>query len=299
MHTNKKHKQSIQILIIPDDKDEPKTFSIPVKRLKYYKILAAVLVLHILVGIFAYFEYFKTYAKNKELLTINIQLEKSNKKIYQLATQVKGLESSQTKIRSALGLGNSNVQYQTPATENSSRSVMPSMVPALDPRQDNRNRPEETIRDRIGFLKRSKSVVHDLERSMPTYLPVEGVLTQDYEGASLSPKGKHHGIDIAGKKGLLVKAAADGVVVFAGWTIDLGNLVIIYHGNGFFTYYGHNQEVLLSRNAAVKKGEPVALLGNSGHSTAPHLHFEIWRDGMPLDPKDYLLAFSDLKASGS
>jgi len=219
--------------------------------------------------------------------------------IYQLATQVKGLESSQTKIRRALGLGSSNMQYQTPATENSSRSVMPSMVPALDPRQDNKSRREETITDRIGFLKRSKSVVHNLESSMPTYLPVEGVLTQDYDGASLSPKGKHHGIDIAGTKGLLVKAAADVVVVFAGWTIDLGNLVIIYHGNGFFTYYGHNEQILLSRNSAVKKGEPIALLGNSGHSTAPHLHFEIWRDGMPLDPKDYLLAFADLKPSGS
>ncbi len=299
MHTNKKHKQSLQILIIPDDKDEPKTFSIPVKRLKFYKILAGVLVLHILVGIFAYYEYFKTYAKNKELLTINSQLEESNKKIYQLASQVKGLESSQTKIRNALGLGNSNVEYQTPAVENSPRSVMPSVVPTLEPRQEIKNRREETVRDRIGFLKRSKSVVHDLERSMPTFLPVEGVLTQDYEKASLSSKGEHHGIDIAGAKGLLVKAAADGVIVFAGWTIDLGNLVIIYHGNGFFTYYGHTQQILLTRNSAVKKGEPIALLGNSGRSTAPHLHFEIWRDGMPLDPKDYLLAFADIKSSGS
>jgi murein DD-endopeptidase MepM/ murein hydrolase activator NlpD len=75
----------------------------------------------------------------------------------------------------------------------------------------------------------------------------------------------------------------------------LGNLVIIYHKNGYFTYYGHNQRLLINRNSVVKKGSTIALVGNSGISSAPHLHFEIWKDGIPLDPKDYLLAYSILE----
>ena len=121
------------------------------------------------------------------------------------------------------------------------------------------------------------------------------MLTADYESKRYSGNLPHRGIDIAAPRGTLVRAAAEGIVVFAGYTYDLGNLLILYHGAGFFTYYGHNQRLLLNRNAVVKKGDPIALVGNSGISSAPHLHFEIWKDGTPLDPKEYLLAFSTLE----
>lgn len=102
----------------------------------------------------------------------------------------------------------------------------------------------------------------------------------------------HMGVDIAAPRGSFVRAAGDGTVIFSGWTEDLGNLIILYHGNGFFTYYGHNQRLLKLRNSYVRKADVIAMVGSSGASSAPHLHFEIWKDGLPLDPKEYILAFS-------
>lgn len=121
--------------------------------------------------------------------------------------------------------------------------------------------------------------------SFPAILPTEGYITRGFE-----PEQRHFGLDIAGKIGTPVTAAADGYVVFSGWTVNEGFVVIISHTNGFLTFYKHNQSLLKEANVFVKRGEPIALLGNSGRmSSGPHLHFEIWKDGTPVNPSAYLL----------
>ncbi|MEX1139169.1 MAG: M23 family metallopeptidase [Bacteroidota bacterium] len=121
--------------------------------------------------------------------------------------------------------------------------------------------------------------------SFPAILPTEGYLTRGFE-----PQQRHFGLDIAGKIGTPVNAAADGFVVFSGWTMDEGFVLILSHTGGFLTFYKHNQSLLKDANLFVKRGEPIALLGNSGRmSSGPHLHFEIWKDGTPVDPSAYLL----------
>jgi murein DD-endopeptidase MepM/ murein hydrolase activator NlpD len=89
----------------------------------------------------------------------------------------------------------------------------------------------------------------------------------------------------------VVLAAGAGQIVFANWTYVWGNLIIIHHGDNVFSYYGHNDRLLAHDRAFVEKGEPIALLGNSGLSSGPHLHFEIWKDGVAIDPRQILLAF--------
>ncbi len=119
----------------------------------------------------------------------------------------------------------------------------------------------------------------------PVVLPTEGYISRGYEADR-----RHYGLDIAGKIGTPVNAAAEGHIVFAGWTSDDGYKVIISHSGGFLTFYKHNQSLLKSSNSFVRRGEPVALLGNSGQtSSGPHVHFEIWKDGTPVDPSRYIL----------
>ncbi len=261
--------------------------------MRLYKIIAIVLALHIVIGLVSYYYLFHTLSRNKELVLLNQRLNKDNHKVYQLLEQAEALEIDQAKIRAALGLENQlKVEGSAQENVNTYRALMPRSTPsAVEVDQTG-----VEIRDKLGFLQRSKSSMHDYIASIPTYLPVEGVLTSDYQVVRSLEKNSHRGIDIAASSGTFVRAAADGVVVFAGWTYDLGNLLIIYHGNGFFTYYGHNQRLLLKRSDIAKKGEPIALLGNTGISSAPHLHFEMWKDGESLDPKDYILAFSKLKS---
>jgi murein DD-endopeptidase MepM/ murein hydrolase activator NlpD len=122
--------------------------------------------------------------------------------------------------------------------------------------------------------------------SFPLLTPVEGFVTQGFD-----PSRNHFGMDIAGQRGTPVHAPGDGVILFAGWTYDDGNMIIIAHGGGYCTVFKHNQALLKNALSGVKRGEPIALLGTSGKtSLGPHLHFEVWKNGVPQDPNEYLLA---------
>ena len=120
---------------------------------------------------------------------------------------------------------------------------------------------------------------------LPMFQPVTGFVSQEF-----NPSRHHFGMDIAAKQGTPVSAASDGFVVYAGWSYDDGNILMLSHGSGYLTVYKHNEMVLKSIGTAVRRGEIVALLGSSGQTSGgPHLHFEVWKDGIPQDPKAYLL----------
>jgi murein DD-endopeptidase MepM/ murein hydrolase activator NlpD len=115
--------------------------------------------------------------------------------------------------------------------------------------------------------------------------PLEGTLTQSFD-----PKTEHYGIDIASAQREAVKATLDGTVIFAGWTSDGGNEVHIQHDHNLISVYKHNSILLKKTGDIVKAGEPVGILGNSGNLTdGPHLHFELWHRGKPIDPQNYLI----------
>lgn len=98
----------------------------------------------------------------------------------------------------------------------------------------------------------------------------------------------HEGLDIAVNTGTQVRAAADGVVRFAGWNGGYGYLVVIDHGRGIETRYAHNSRLLVKRGQRVSRGEVIARSGSTGNSTGPHVHFEIRQNGKPVDPLRYL-----------
>ncbi|HEB83611.1 MAG TPA: hypothetical protein ENI92_01280 [Bacteroidetes bacterium] len=124
--------------------------------------------------------------------------------------------------------------------------------------------------------------------NLPDRWPVVGFLTRGFEISAVDPAHSHTGLDIAVPRGTPVRAVADGVVVAADWSSRLGNRVILDHGGGVLSIYGHNEMLLVRPQDRVKAGSPIALSGTSGISTAPHLHFEIWVDGRAVDPRALL-----------
>ena len=115
--------------------------------------------------------------------------------------------------------------------------------------------------------------------------PVSGVLTSRY---GYRWGRTHTGIDIGVPTGTPIKASASGTVTFAGWKGSLGNLVVISHGNGIQTYYGHNSKLLVSAGQTVSAGQVIAKAGSTGRSTGSHLHFEIRINGSSINPQSYV-----------
>ncbi len=166
--------------------------------------------------------------------------------------------------------------------------------------------------DRVGFLAREaerlglvadsralslKDLVDELEdkhqrlAASPAIWPAHGWLTSRF-GPRISPftgrRQFHAGIDIAGARGTEIVAPASGRVVFVGEQGPLGRAVLIDHGFGIRTHYGHNDVILVKRGEAVERGQTIARLGNSGRSTGPHVHYTVEVNGKAVDPIDYI-----------
>jgi len=128
--------------------------------------------------------------------------------------------------------------------------------------------------------------------STPSILPAKGWVTSNY-GSRVSPftgVPQHHtGMDIANRIGTPVSASADGLVVQAGRDTSLGKFAVISHGYGFKTTYGHLSEVLVKAGQKVKRGSQVGLMGNTGRSTGPHLHYAVSVNGLNVNPEKYIV----------
>jgi len=130
------------------------------------------------------------------------------------------------------------------------------------------------------------------EEIHPEGRPVQSGFISSYFGEREDPfdgqETFHKGVDFAGTKGSAVVAVAAGVVTWAGERSGFGKLVEINHGDGYVTRYGHNERTLVSVGQTVKRGEPIGLMGSTGRSTGPHVHFEVLRNGRAVDPLSFV-----------
>lgn len=114
--------------------------------------------------------------------------------------------------------------------------------------------------------------------------PVKGFVTEKF-----SPDANHSAVDVVAKPDEAVKSTLAGTVVFSSWTPDAGHVIGIQHPNNIFSVYKHNSVLLKNAGAYVNAGDAIAIVGNSGElTTGPHLHFELWHNGSPLNPEDFM-----------
>lgn len=118
--------------------------------------------------------------------------------------------------------------------------------------------------------------------------PVSGTITSRFGVRSNIRSSAHTGLDIATSTGTPIAAAASGTVTFSGYKGSYGNMIVISHGNGVQTYYGHCSQLYLSAGATVSQGQTIASVGSTGNSTGPHLHLEIRVNGVAYNPQNYL-----------
>jgi murein DD-endopeptidase MepM/ murein hydrolase activator NlpD len=140
-------------------------------------------------------------------------------------------------------------------------------------------REQVALEDKYNLFEKAQS-----KESTVLFAPVKGPVTEKF-----STKNKHFAVDIALAKNTPIKAILNGTVIFADWTPSTGNVIIIRHNNGFISVYKHAASLTKSQGDIVRTGEVIALAGSSGQeSTGIHLHFELWKDGYPIDPTQFI-----------
>ena len=136
-------------------------------------------------------------------------------------------------------------------------------------------------RERFNLSLGMKEQNHDYYHFFP---PVEGIVTQSFD-----EKKRHYGTDIVAKANAKVAAVLDGVVIFTDWTVKTGYVIQVQHTNDLISVYKHNSILLKKQGDYVRAGEVLGVVGNTGEeSSGPHLHFELWRAGNPLNPENFI-----------
>ena len=128
------------------------------------------------------------------------------------------------------------------------------------------------------------STSRDELRDVFFFSPISGIITSAYNA-----KIEHYGVDVVAKEKEPVKCALDGTVIFSDWSQESGYVVAVQHRGNLISVYKHNSEILKEVGNFVKAGEVIAIIGNTGEmTTGPHLHFELWYNGNPIDPEEFV-----------
>ena len=269
-----KNLKSFSLIIVPDNTShETRT-----RKLTAFKILLFAIIYSVIISMFGYY-FFSISGLGSKFLPGSVipntqdikELKQLNAKVYYLAKEVQTLKSINQKLKFALALGDSTFADSLEVTPDSLEKFYKEPVEG------------SLFSSILSFV----NSIFDLQDNNSVFFifPVNGYISRGFD----SEKG-HYGIDIVVKDGTPVYAAAGGYVIFSGYTTDYGHVIILNHSDGYISIYKHCSLILKREREIVKQGELIAQSGNSGlATTGPHLHFEIWKNGQPIDPEKILV----------
>lgn len=270
----KRQRRQLSILIIPDDGSRTREFKVGYGFIRGVLLgETLLLVIVIMAGVF-YWRSLFWEAEALRLTQENQSLHTEMRQVGDLADSVSRMKQVDRQLRAML----------SPAIKLAESPITTTNTPELTLSSGG-----SAVRTVTRALSQGLSTSDT--RLIPDAWPVgrfEGLVTQEFVPASGTVRTGHSGIDIAASEGAIVTATADGRVVFSGEDKDLGMILSIDHFGAYLTRYGHNSSLLVRTGDAVRKGQPIALVGNTGRSSGPHLHYEIWQQGTPRNPRDFL-----------
>ncbi len=297
--TPQKRYVTYDLLLIPDNNRRMKKVRISDKHIQWLIGGALTGLLFLIFNIIGFWHYRSLYASLEGERQKVIAFEKDK---VELASKVEILEKTLTETEQMTGklaslVGPERLPLQkgvgpipSQAFDVQARTASVDLT-TLQPHVDDMQDRAMNLQSKIKELKKIQEDKLIYMASTPSLWPVKGWVTSDF-GARRSPFSLapdfHEGVDIAAQWGTPVISSADGVVTFAGYRGGLGKSIIIDHGFGIKTYYGHNSEILVTEGQKITRGTKIALVGSTGHSTGPHLHYEVHLDGVPVDPMKYV-----------
>jgi len=296
-------KDSYTVIVVPQRSSSVKRYKVSKGKLKgLISIFASI----VLISSWLLYDYSKVKMQMwelKDLREVNQsqkeQIESFSDKISSLETQMSKLRQFDAKLRVITNLEKpgSTEQYigiggpgEGSLSDYGSRKekLIQRMHADLENLQVESVVQEESFVELQQFLEDKKSLL----ASTPSIWPVRGWITSAF-GKRISPFtgtwDMHEGLDIATRSGTPIFAPADGRVTYVGIESGYGKLIVIDHGYGVVTRYGHNSEIFMKTGDVVKRGQKISAVGSTGRSTGPHVHYEVRVNGVPVNPKNYIL----------
>ena len=305
-------KEDYTLMLFPGSAEAPKKIRVP-KKYFHFGLIASLVLVVVLTGSSIYFITSYNQLRNdqieitqlrRESKIQKVQVEKFTQQVKDFSTEMARLDRFANKLRVITDLGETptntdkdwgvggpyGLSSQSFATSLEREAV--SMVERLSIDLDQLNQQAKvqavSFQQLDEYFKNQKSLL----AATPSIWPTRGWVTSGF-GVRKSPftglREKHEGWDIGARIGSTVRATADGIVSIAGRESGYGKMVEVKHGYGITTRYGHNSKHLVKVGDRVKRGDAVALVGNTGRSTGPHLHYEVLLNGVPVNPKNYIL----------
>jgi murein DD-endopeptidase MepM/ murein hydrolase activator NlpD len=297
--------KKITIVYLPDGIDAVRQYKVPRVLVNVALLLSLSVAAFFLWASSDYLELKKKIPENITLLLQNAQYKKQLKslagKIDQINKRVAELKEFEAKLKNMADLdaGEKESRFSgaggsdfSPVESSDSSGKSPLRLASL------MHQSLDNLNSRISVQKQQTTVLYSLLEGRkskflrtPSLTPAEGWVSSRF-GYRISPftsnKEFHSGLDIASMVGTEILSTAEGVVTSVGKSDGLGLSIIINHGYGFKTVYGHLSQALVKDGQAVKRGQNIALMGNSGRSTGPHLHYQVYLNGAPVNPERYI-----------
>ncbi|MEE9269861.1 MAG: M23 family metallopeptidase [Candidatus Krumholzibacteria bacterium] len=261
----------LSIIVVPHDDSNVRNFRVSYRMLVALTVLVS---LSLLTGTFFVATYGKALVEAYQaagLAAENKQLRTRNAQIDSLRTELVRLQTTGIQIKKMLGVG---------------LSIEDSMLVAnLSPVVYS-----PAISQAGGISEAERTEQQLLLKAIPSLWPLKGYVTREFYTTGGEKSDLYHpGMDIAARRNTPVQTSAEGIVVSNGWDETFGYQVAIDHGFGIQTLYGHNSRNIVQEGDRVVRGQTIAFVGDTGKSSAPHLHFEVKKNGVPVDPRNYLL----------
>lgn len=271
----------LTLLVIPHHATSPCRISVPVYRLAAAGILLLTVLGSSLFGLLRQSDYYLTKRSKQLLEKENVYFSRELMRLQDMAEE---LDAMQREIRRL----NGRIPGGASGTAGGRGGFDPGHLSgdaALTGREFRQG--IRQVEARVGDLRKGSDAI----AGTPLLWPVEGTVTSPFGYRQNPFSGRrefHSGIDIAAGRGTPIVAPADGVVSEVTRNAAAGNLLVIDHRNGLVTRYAHCQRILVGPGERVERGQAVALVGNTGLSTGPHLHYEVHRDGRAVNPRHYM-----------
>lgn len=292
--TKKLNQKRLTVILVPESTAEPKSLSISMNVVKVGIITVGIL---LVLGITAGIIYFQSRHDLAAVQAIKTDNQEKTQQVQELSHRLLELEKENEKInkeqkRLKQLIGTEPAERQKTPSRGGSRQISLIDTADLSAKMVALKvifNEQAAVNDKLIVVARSKSAWF---RDIPNRWPLRGNLTSPF-GQRVSPfsfrrETFHNGLDIAAPRNTSICAAADGTVIYSDWAPIYGRLIKIKHKNGLVTWYGHNAKLLVEVGDKVAKGQKIAKVGSSGHSTGPHLHYLVEKQGIPVDPKQYL-----------